>query len=420
MTSEFTVDQENEIRSRNFLSEFCIDQGWKFRDNQLDNDIDGEIEIFDEERKSTAKFIKVQLKAVRKTKDSKEELIKYNCSRKFMAFVDVCDIPIILVLYDVEKKKCYYLYMQEYIFNFLDENNSNWRSNSTNVTVKISTKNELNKADDAIDTLTRIGFKGIYEIQQNRQRKSFLDYFYVVKQNDISFGSVASNEFHVILSSLLTTSRASVKYIIPKIISHLLEEPYFKDSQSKEKLRHSYFSFFSNGLFFNRGLPFLFCQYKEEGLDQNQSLEFEEVENDISWTWFNHNITNLYLNTKTISKKEYLNKGNTIAEKTEAAIVMCDKLHNQLIFEIDNDITVLNNYISSVIEQNFYDIEKYPYECKGIQLFILKLYNSFSNMDTYLKEVLLSKEAKQFDAFQVLSDIPILLEKLVYEVKRIA
>lgn len=53
----------NEGKSIRFFEGVIEDYGWKYRRQEKDNDIDGEIEVFSEEGETTAKIIKVQLKA---------------------------------------------------------------------------------------------------------------------------------------------------------------------------------------------------------------------------------------------------------------------------------------------------------------------------------------------------------------------
>lgn len=47
MKSELDRYSINEEKSRLLISEYCLDNHWKYRKMEWDNDIDGEIELFD-------------------------------------------------------------------------------------------------------------------------------------------------------------------------------------------------------------------------------------------------------------------------------------------------------------------------------------------------------------------------------------
>ena len=62
MRSKLDTYSLNEEHSRELISKFCRLNLWKYRKMEWDNDIDGEIEVLDKSKQTTAKFIKIQLK----------------------------------------------------------------------------------------------------------------------------------------------------------------------------------------------------------------------------------------------------------------------------------------------------------------------------------------------------------------------
>lgn len=63
MRSKLDSKQISEYLSKVFIEKTIVFNGWKYRTQEKDNDIDGEIEVFTNEGETTAKIIKVQLKA---------------------------------------------------------------------------------------------------------------------------------------------------------------------------------------------------------------------------------------------------------------------------------------------------------------------------------------------------------------------
>lgn len=73
--SIYSLNQQYEEESRTHIKYIFNKIDWKFRDLNQDNDIDGELEIFDpvnggEEKQTSGKFIKVQIKSTKECKIS--------------------------------------------------------------------------------------------------------------------------------------------------------------------------------------------------------------------------------------------------------------------------------------------------------------------------------------------------------------
>ncbi|WP_411349804.1 DUF4365 domain-containing protein [Paenibacillus sp. WLX2291] len=142
MRSKFDSKQRFEYLSKVFIEKVIISNGWKYRTQEKDNDIDGEIEFFTNEFETTAKIIKVQLKATSEL-NYKEDSIVFDCPIKFLNFCDVCDFPVILVVYGVSEEKAYWMWAQKYIFQELDNKDIDWRKNTSTIRIKIPIQNEV-------------------------------------------------------------------------------------------------------------------------------------------------------------------------------------------------------------------------------------------------------------------------------------
>ena len=83
-----------EDRSRNAFRA-ALPKPWVFRDKQVDYGIDGELEIFDEQGRSTGLQALVQLKATAKATEPRP--IKYKI--EWIKYYRSLDIPVLLVLW---------------------------------------------------------------------------------------------------------------------------------------------------------------------------------------------------------------------------------------------------------------------------------------------------------------------------------
>lgn len=187
-TSEYSGNDKKEAKSRSRTHSFFDEEtDWKFRDiYQQDNDIDGEIEVFDvhkgENPQTTAKFIKVQLKSTDNPdiKIEKQEIV-YKATAKFVRFCFLCDQPVILLVHDIPEKKAYYLWMQHHIFEVLEKDNPSWRENTSRVTLRFSISNQL--CLENLPNLKSIAFNGTQQILKMRETSSYKKNYDKVQQS---------------------------------------------------------------------------------------------------------------------------------------------------------------------------------------------------------------------------------------------
>lgn len=90
MRSVYSDEQILEQESRIYFSNVCNQLKWKYRTNEQDNDMDGEIEVFEkkiinnkEHNEKKAEFVKIQLKALAEL-NSDKETISYPCNIKLL------------------------------------------------------------------------------------------------------------------------------------------------------------------------------------------------------------------------------------------------------------------------------------------------------------------------------------------------
>lgn len=117
-----------------------IPSEWVNRDIKPDYGLDKSVEIV-EGGKVTGKELLIQLKGTT-TINVTDGYVSYPLEVKNLKYYLERDTPVILTVVDVPSKKCYWLFIQEYIYQTLDEANPNWKQQET-VTVKIPVTNDL-------------------------------------------------------------------------------------------------------------------------------------------------------------------------------------------------------------------------------------------------------------------------------------
>ena len=138
-----------QTESFNILAQ-TIPSQWIIRDISPDYGLDKSIEVVDGQ-KVTGKEVLVQVKGTNAI-DLKDGYVSFNIEVDKLKYYLERESPVILTVVDIPTKKCYWLFVQEYIYESLDIANPNWRQQET-VTIKIPEVNELSS------TLTR--FKGV-------------------------------------------------------------------------------------------------------------------------------------------------------------------------------------------------------------------------------------------------------------------
>ncbi len=102
---------------------------WIYRKIERDYGLDREIEIVIE-GKVTGKTLLVQLKSS-KSIDVSGDFIHFPIETDKLNYYMERDVPVFLVFVDLNTKKCWYLFIQEHVYEKLDAHNSIWRRQKT-------------------------------------------------------------------------------------------------------------------------------------------------------------------------------------------------------------------------------------------------------------------------------------------------
>ncbi|NET69987.1 MAG: DUF4365 domain-containing protein [Sphaerospermopsis sp. SIO1G2] len=327
-TSEHTWYQQREILSFNYLQSIITKKGCKIRKLEQDNDIDAEIEIFDtlqDKNQTLAQFIKIQLKAEDECEIKSDHIIYDKCPVKFLHFCDVCDIPVVLVLYEANTEKAYWLWMQDYIYNDLDINNYTWRNNQNTVTLKIPIHNLVNNDEIFFKDITLIGDKGINEISQMRKSKTYQNYYTVMKQSDKSHGTLRRIAVEILIEKSFAYSQDAMKLIIPKINRDFINSDYYRSDITKEIFanKHSdiiWLFFYDDPLQLDHGLPFCRTEWIKNRNKINPVIftnnEYEKLIDSIQIQWLeNFNISSDFIRNKQLTKGKYFDIAQELYQK---------------------------------------------------------------------------------------------------------
>ncbi|WP_017731520.1 DUF4365 domain-containing protein [Nafulsella turpanensis] len=239
MRSKLDTYSLNEEDSRAIISKYCRMNNWKYRKMEWDNDIDGEIEIFNEERETTAKFIKVQLKTINDPAkfEGLDSHVSYDAPVKFLNFCDVCEIPIILVVFNIQKEIGYFLFIQKYICEELDVKNPNWRNNSTTLRLQIplidSFENAFSRAK-----LIEIAYSGTKLISQLRKIETYKNYYTVIRQGDNSHGTALRTDIRILVEKSFASSREAMRILIPKIHEQYSKKVYHRNQWISQRFKN--------------------------------------------------------------------------------------------------------------------------------------------------------------------------------------
>ncbi|GGI12593.1 DUF4365 domain-containing protein [Gottfriedia solisilvae] len=336
LLSQYTENQQREDISRNYVESFFVKKGWKFRKTENDNDIDVEIEIF-KERITTAKFIKVQLKST-KDIDIKEELgeVIYDCPVKFLNFCDICEVPVLIFLYDDNTSggQAYWLFVQKYIYETLERENPTWRLNASKVRIKIPKDNLIIHEDHFYNQLTEISSTGINEIINFRKAKIAEQYFLLLKERRIENDeNINLTRIKISIDKTLASSKDAMRIAI-KYINENLRNKYKSD-----QIWIDYFSDIQQSVF---GIPFCRTLWKIKQSKENYwgIIDVNEKIDDILIQWvIGHEYFARRIETKQILKENYLE----ITEKVYTEFLyFYNELYEIINLYTDNNLTEEN------------------------------------------------------------------------------
>ena len=166
-----------QTESFNILAQ-TIPSKWIIRDiNNPDYGLDKAVEVVDG-TKVTGKELLVQVKGTYVI-DIKDGFVSFSLEVDKLKYYLHRDSPVILTVVDVPSKKCYWLFMQEYIHDVLEQSNPQWR-NQTTVTIKIPVANEVSST---LPQLRRIAFAGSTYIFSKRLTNIPVNHFEHWKSN---------------------------------------------------------------------------------------------------------------------------------------------------------------------------------------------------------------------------------------------
>jgi hypothetical protein len=315
MKSKLDTYSINEDESRSIISAYCRKNVWKYRKMEWDNDIDGEIEVFDETRETTAKFIKVQLKTIDDPSkfNGPASSFSYDAPIKFLNFCDVCDIPIILAVFNINQGIGYYIFVKKYIYEDLDVNTPNWRNNLTTIRIQIPKENSFDSRNSKT-ALTEIAFSGTKLIAQLRKIDTHKKYYTVIRQGDNSHAAALRTDITILVEKSFSSSKEAMRILIPKILEQYSQKVYYRNhlvsDQFKDKSNDVIYMFFYNSLEQSKfGIPFCRILWIDSNLPElGRPLVSSphEIIGDINVYWeANEDLDNL-ISENLLDKGQYL------------------------------------------------------------------------------------------------------------------
>ncbi|MDW7615167.1 DUF4365 domain-containing protein [Peribacillus simplex] len=311
--SEYDDNGMYEEASVLFFRDIALKKKWKYRTQEKDNDIDGELEIFGHNKQTTARFLKIQLKASFKVKYKNGDAI-FDCPIKFLNFCDICDFPVIIVLYEVQSNKSYWIWTQEYIFNTLDNNNPSWRSNSDSVRIKFPLSQEVLSEGSFYEQMEYIANNGVNEIQQLRKRDTSEYYYSILMEKDNSkpHRNISAK---VYVERSFANSRDAMLELIKKVNSKIIKNNYnknvLKDISGLEEPKIVFINFYDDIAQLKVNLPL--C--RTEWVQPNQGMDFISLNNyddflkedNIRVKWeSSYRPLEEHLRSNAVTKNEYL------------------------------------------------------------------------------------------------------------------
>jgi len=380
---------------------------WKYRKMEWDNDIDGEIEIFDKSRQTTAKFIKVQLKTI-DNPDSiaeREDFLIFDADIKFLNFCDVCDIPVILIVFNIKNEIGYYLFVQQYIYEKLDIDNPKWRNNSASVRLKIPFSNSLS-AKTSINDFEKIAFNGINITTQLRKTETYKKYFSVLSQYDNSHGTALRTSVKILIEKSFSTSKEALRILIPKLNSHFIDNVYLSNEIRKRHFKDLKCQVIFMGLYdsleqANNGLPVCNTLWIDDRLPQNDrplDSKSNEIFNDIHIDWQDNNDTfSDFIVENQVGKGTYVshldNAFNQLFELFENVKTIFIN-YQQGRFDYHKLIKKLKKYDNKLESLNgiFHNFGFPPNECKDIDVQINSLICLLDNIRIVISDTTRSQD----------------------------
>lgn len=420
MRSLNDINNKNEGKSIRFFEGIIEDYGWKYRRQEKDNDIDGEIEVFSTESETTAKIMKVQLKATTNL-EYKENSVTFNAPVKFLNFCDVCDIPTFLVVYDVKHQRGFWIFAQQYISQNLDIINPTWRSNTSKVTIHIPLANEVLDDESFYSELKNIADTGINTIQQLRKINTSEYYFTILEEKDYSNALKKRISCKIYIERSFATSKDSMIELIKKINQKILNNYYSKgiweDRAKFSEPDYIWLLFYDDLIQFEYGLPFCRTEWVKDKKDppillrNNNDLQFIQENISINWE-YNRPLSN-YLLSNLTTKNDYIKQVlNTISFTLKELKILIEYFQKEdksnfykHVSERHNDYSIKYLSLSDILP---------PFECRTTH----KLLNiALSDLDNLALEIMNRNDNDQYLFSNYVSNFPSHLTTLSKEIE---
>lgn len=319
-------------------------------------------------------------------------MVTYPCPIKFLHFCDVCDIPVILFLYDVKNEIAYWTWVQRYLYTTLDIDNPNWRKNKDSVVVKMSTEECTVNKELFFSELKDIASNGIHHIAQMRKSKTYKQYYTVINESDISNGLARRVTARILIETSFASSKEAMKAIIPFINGDFRFSDYIRSSQVKELFGDRPADFVA--LFFyddikqvEHGLPFCRTQWISENLLVKPSiLTPDETLEGIGIKWEDsYKMFSTYIPENQLTKGQYFE----LAEQTYSKV---KTLYNKLnsLYELYKNAKISFGDFVSAIEDvkptldrmyfTFSDRGYPPIECTDMDRVLLDIVSALHDI----------------------------------------
>ncbi|WP_195575457.1 DUF4365 domain-containing protein [Paenibacillus sp. 1001270B_150601_E10] len=423
MRSKLDSKQISEYLSKVFIEKTIVSNGWKYRTQEKDNDIDGEIEFFTDEGETTAKIIKVQLKATNELKYNEDSVV-FDCPIKFLNFCDVCDFPVILVIYGVTEEKAYWIWAQKYIFQELDSKGVDWRKNTSTIRIRIPIQNEVKEDAEFYNAIESISKVGVNEQQQWRKQETSEYYFTILEEKDNSTGTKRRISAKVYVERSFASSKDSLIELIKKINEKVKNNNYFKkvlESGNDANNPEYVWLYFYDDIIQNEfGLPICRSEWINNN-GKNEPILLKEFDHyikshNIRIKWDdNYRPLHEFLLLNSTSKNDYFKKIRSIVTFAKYELDNLTKLFNEV------DKSGFYEHISSKRKNyrtNFLLMSDIlpPYECRKLNR---ALYNALTDLDN-LAIAIEQEQGNEFYLYtQFIEKFPVHLAIIHYELEKI-
>lgn len=395
MRSKLDSKQISEYLSKLFIEKIVVSNGWKYRTQEKDNDIDGEIEVFTNEGETTAKLIKVQLKATTELKYNEDtNSIVFDCPIKFLNFCDVCDFPVLLVIYSVTEEKAFWIWTQKYIFQELDSNGVDWRKNTSTIRLKIPIHNEVKEDVSFYDAIKSISEVGVSELQQWKKQESSEFYFTILEEKDNSTNTKRRISAKIYVERSFASSKDSLVELIKKINGKVKNNNYFKkvldENSDASHPEYVWLYFYDDLIQYEFGLPICRSEWINN-IDKNDPVLLKEFDHyieshDIRIKWEDdYRPLHKYLILNATSKNDYMKEIKGLLTFTQHELANLTFLFNK----VDK-----GDFIEHIISKrkdyrtNFLLISDIlpPYECRKLNRTLIDALTDMDNLAIAIKQ----------------------------------